>query len=84
MKLNIGILTFPIGESGNIPLSNLLEIIYPLSNDIYLITGNDGYRFFEDDKRIHAFGINHETGANILTRILKYIIAQWKMRKIKT
>ena len=33
-KSNIGILTFPISEAGNIPLSN------PSSNDFYLITGN--------------------------------------------
>ena len=85
-KPNIGILTFPISEAGNIPLSNLVDILQPLSNDIYLITGNDGYTFFKDDKRIHAYGIKHEMGANTFTRILKYIYAQlsisYKLTKI--
>jgi len=85
-KPNIGILTFPISEAGNIPLSNLVDLLQPLSNEIYLITGNDGYTFFKDDRRIHAYGIKHEMGANIFTRILRYIYAQlsisYKLAKI--
>ena len=86
-KPNIGILTFPISKTGNTPLSNLVDILYSLTNDLYLITGNDGYVFFKDDKRIHAYEIKHEMGANTFTRILKYIYAQlnisYKLLKIK-
>jgi len=78
-KPNIGILTAPIGARGNIPLSNLVDILYPLSNDIYLITGNAGYTFFKDDKRMHTYGIRHKSGANVFTRILKYFYAQLKI-----
>lgn len=85
-KQNIGILTFPISEAGNIPLSNLVDIVHPLSNDIHLITGNDGYTIFKDDKRIHTHGIRHERGKNVFTRILKYIYTQlrisYKLAKI--
>lgn len=85
-KPNIGILTFPIIEAGNIPLSNLVDILGPLSNDLYLITGNDGYTFFKEDIRIHTYGIRHETGANVFTRILKYMYTQlrisYKLAKI--
>jgi glycosyltransferase involved in cell wall biosynthesis len=79
MKKNIGILTVPISEAGNNPLSNLTDIVYSLSNDTYLITGNDGYTFFKDDKRIHAYGINHEMGANTFTRILRHIYTQLRI-----
>ena len=78
-KQNIGILTFPISEAGKIPLSNLVDILYPLSNDLYLITGNDGYDFFKEEKRIHTYGIWHESGANAFTRIIKYIYTQLKI-----
>ena len=78
-KPNIGILTFPISESGNIPLSNLVDILCSLSNDLYLITGNDGYIFFEDDKRIQTCGIRHERGTNVFTRILRYIYTQLRI-----
>jgi len=38
-QLNIGIVTFPLLKSGITPLSNLVDILYPLSGDFYLITG---------------------------------------------
>jgi len=78
-KPNIGVITFPISEAGNIPLSNLVDILEALSNNFYLITGNDGYTFFKDDKRIHAYGIKHERGTNSFTRIIKYIYVQLKI-----
>jgi glycosyltransferase involved in cell wall biosynthesis len=76
---NIGILTFPISEAGNIPLSNLVDILQPLSNNLYLITGNDGYRFFEDYEGVHTYGIEHESGKNVITRVTKYIYTQLKI-----
>ena len=85
-KQSIGILTEPISESGNIPLSNLVDILHSLSNNIHLITGNDGYMFFKEDTRIHTYGIEHERGTNVFTRILKYIYTQlnisYKLAKI--
>ena len=78
-KPNIGILTPPISKAGNIPLSNLVNIVYSLSNDIYLITGNDGYTFFKDDKRINTYGIRHKSGTNVFTRIIKYIYTQLRI-----
>ena len=85
-KQNIGILTFPISEAGNIPLSNLVDILYPLSNELYLITGNDGYIFFKEDTRIHTHGIRHRGGKNAFTRIIRYIYTQlrisYKLAKI--
>ena len=85
-KANIGVLTTPISEAGNIPLSNLVDILYPLSNDIFLITGNDGYTFFKEDKRVHTYGIKHERGKNVFMRILKFVYTQlrisYKLAKI--
>ena len=76
MKKNIGILTMPISEAGNTPLSNLVDIVYPSSNDTYLITGNDGYTFFKGDKKIHTYGIRHRRGANAFTRVIKFVYTQ--------
>ena len=78
-KSNIGILTFPISKTGCIPTSNFVDILYLLSNDLHLITGNDGYVFFKDDKRIHAYGIKHETGGNIITRVTNFIYTQLRI-----
>lgn len=78
-KSNIGIITFPISDAGNIPLSNLIDILHSLSSNLYLITGNDGYTFFKEDKRIHTYGVKHEKGKNTFTRILRYIHTQLKI-----
>ena len=78
-KGNIGILTFSISKAGCIPTSNLVDILDSLSNNLYLITGTDGYIFFKDDKRIQTYGIKHERGTNAFTRILRYIYTQLKI-----
>ena len=80
-KPNIGIVTVPILKSGIIPLSNLIEIIYPLSNDLYLI-GNNDYTFCKEDEKIHTYGIRHESGKNVITKVVKHIYAQLKISYI--
>lgn len=76
---NIGIITFPIAANGNIPLSNLIDIVYSLSNNLYLITGNDGYQFFRFDKRLKVFCVEHKSGLSPLSRICKYIHTNLKI-----
>ena len=78
-KPNIGILTFPIGKAGISPLSNLIDILYPLSDDICLITGNAGYDFFKENRNIYVYGIRHERGASVFTRIIRYIYTQLRI-----
>jgi len=83
-KFNIGVLTFPISKSGITPLSNLINILYPLSNELHLITGNAGYDLFKKDKRnkkerIKVYGITHKKGTNPLTRIVRYLITQLRI-----
>jgi glycosyltransferase involved in cell wall biosynthesis len=75
-KKNIGIVTFPTSDAGILPLSNIVDILYPLSSNIYLITGNAGYNFFRKNEKIHVYGVKHETGRNILRRVLKYLYTQ--------
>ena len=79
-------ITFPISKAGIIPTSNLLEILCSIFNDIYLITGNDGYNYFKEDDRFIIFGIKHEKGSSIFTRIINYFLTQlkisYKMMKI--
>jgi glycosyltransferase involved in cell wall biosynthesis len=51
-KPNVGILTPPVSLGANTPLSNLVDVVHPNANDIYLITGDAGYQRFKDDKRV--------------------------------
>jgi len=77
---DIGILTFPVSNSGIIPLSNLINIMFANSNKTYLITGNEGYeRFKNDEKVFHCYGVKHTSGSGIISRVIKYCITQLKI-----
>ena len=75
-RQNIGIVTFPISEAGVVPLRNLVDIAYPLTDNLYLLTGNAGYSFFKQEQRIRVNGIQYNLGSNILTKIVRYAFAQ--------
>lgn len=74
--MRICIVTFPISEAGNIPLSNLVDILHSFSSRIYLMTGDAGYSLFKEDKRIYAFEVKHKARISLLMRILGYIATQ--------
>lgn len=76
---NVGIITIPISKSGIVPLSNLITIISSFSKNIFLITGNEGYNFFRNDKRLKIMGFSHHYHEFFLKRIYYYLILQLKM-----
>jgi glycosyltransferase involved in cell wall biosynthesis len=78
-SLNICIVTFPISEAGITPLSNLIDILRPLSGRIHLITGNAGYAFFGENRQIHTYGVKHEKRTKTFTRVINYILTQLKI-----
>jgi len=80
--MKLGVITFPIskaGFSGIYPLESLINILYHLSGDIYLITGDFGFEYFKNNDKVNLFGINYESESNSFLRILKYISIQIKM-----
>lgn len=79
IKKSICITTFAISNSGLIPLSQYIEVLYPLSKELYLITGNAGCDFFKKDTRFHTYGIYHESKENIIANICNYVLAQLKL-----
>lgn len=78
-KINVGILNFPISEAGITPLSNLINILCPISDHIYLLAGNAGYNIFKNDKRIHLYEIVHKRETKAIRIILNYLHTQLKM-----
>lgn len=77
--MRIGVITFPISKAGNIPVSNLVDVLDPSLNDIYLITGNAGYNFFKGKENIHTYGIRHNVSVNAFSRVIGYILTQLKI-----
>ncbi len=79
-KHSIGVVTFPISEAGAIPLANLVGILCPLFHKVCVITGNEGGAFLEkDNRKIYVINITHKLGANILTRIARFIRTQLRI-----
>jgi len=78
-KNRVCVITFPPMKAGLTPLSNLIDILSSSSDEIYLITGNDGYYHFIDNSNIHLYGIFHSTGNGSASRIKNYISTQFKI-----
>ena len=78
---NIGIVSFPLLESGAVPLSNLIEILHSLSENLYIISGNAATALSKRYKgdNIYIYLVNHEAGTNTFTRIVKFIYTQLRI-----
>jgi glycosyltransferase involved in cell wall biosynthesis len=78
-KANIGISAFPLPKIENRPLSQFIDVIYPLSKDIYVITGEGNIVSEDNLKKIHAHEIECKSGANIITKVVVYIRTQLRI-----
>jgi glycosyltransferase involved in cell wall biosynthesis len=78
-KRNICIVTLSISRSGLIPLSNFIDIFDAISDNLYLISVNDGYTYFRADNRVNSYGLIHKRGSNKLTRVINFIYSQFKI-----
>ena len=89
---NIGIVTFPLRQSGVAPLSNLIEILTPLAENIYVVSGNaaeyilNGQNVQSKDNT-HMCLIQHRSGQNTPSRILQFGWTQsklsWKIASLR-
>lgn len=77
---SVGVVTFPIAERGNVPLSNLVDILHSIFSYIYVVTGNEGtVTPKKNSDRICLFKIQHRGGANVFARIPNYIYTQLRL-----
>ncbi|MDO8872116.1 MAG: glycosyltransferase family 4 protein [Methanoregula sp.] len=75
-KYRVGILTAPTEKASVPAISNLIEILKPLSNTLTLVTGNASYNFFKNDKNIFIFDISYRIEGNPVKKILNYFFSQ--------
>ena len=76
----IGLAILPRPSGANIcPVSNLIEILSNFTRErIPLVTGGT-LRVFESDVRVRFCGVEHRSGNNVASRILRYIKMQMRM-----
>jgi glycosyltransferase involved in cell wall biosynthesis len=78
-KLNIGIVTSPfLLKAGIPPLSNLINLLAPFSNDLYVISGNAGIAL-SNEKKIHLYLTESNQEKNICIKVIKYLLANLKV-----
>nr|WP_320161279.1 glycosyltransferase family 4 protein [uncultured Methanoregula sp.] len=75
-KYRVGILTSPSEKASVSPISNLIQILKPISRSILLITGNAGYDFFKNDTSISSYDTSHPMEENPIKTIINFIRAQ--------
>ena len=77
--LNICLVTNPREKAGVSPLSNFISILYPLSNVLHVITGNEGIIACKKYSGVHCHSILFKQKTHILTRISNHICLQLKI-----
>ncbi|MFZ2414930.1 MAG: glycosyltransferase family 4 protein, partial [Minisyncoccia bacterium] len=74
---NIGIITKPISKASIVPLSNLIDILRPFSDTIYVITGGEGMRLMQkDDAGVFVLGVKYTKKDNVIIKIAYHIETQ--------
>lgn len=69
----VGILTSPLYQAGNIPLSNLIRVLSDVSEGISLVTGNEAFEHFRNDRRVRTHGIRFVPGRGAIPRMVKHL-----------
>lgn len=78
-QLDIGIVTSPfLLKAGVPPVSNLIDILSSFSNDLYLVSGNDGIAL-SNKNGIHICLIEHKQEKNICSKVMKFLLSNLKI-----
>ncbi|NLL11556.1 MAG: glycosyltransferase family 4 protein [Methanomicrobiales archaeon] len=75
-KVKIGIYTAITEKASIPPISNLVEILEPISKFITLITGNAAYDFFKSVDKIKTFNNSHPINNRTIIKIYYYLRSQ--------
>lgn len=85
-RLNICVVTFPRPKAGVIPLSNLVDILGHISDNLSIITGNEGSILFNEKCFLYNYSFDYYPNNNIYSKIFNYFTLQlnisWQILKI--
>lgn len=78
-KKRVGLFTPPIEKAGLIPLSNFIDLLSTVSDNISIISGNERLSLIKRPNVGHYAFLSHTTGKNSFSRILKFLFLQIKI-----
>lgn len=76
---SICVITFPRPKAGIVPLENFLGVMSHFSDQLFVITGNEGYRSCSELKDISVFSTNYNTSSFFLLNVVNYFLLQFKI-----
>jgi glycosyltransferase involved in cell wall biosynthesis len=77
---SIGVVTWPILKAGVVPLQQLIEILYPLSSELYVITGGAAREMAMKAKPgARMYLVEQRSTSNRFVRIVKNVFTQLKI-----
>jgi len=84
MKINVCIVTLPLGEAGYTPLSNLVNLLSRLANKVYVVSGGAALEKLENSKLdtdVQAIKVIHRVSSKLLMRIINHLRTQLKIMR---
>ena len=78
-KINVSIVTFPLGQASYTPLSNLINLFSQLANRVYAISGDAALENINLDFNVQTMRVTHKVNSVVIMRIINYIHTQLKI-----
>jgi len=82
-KKKLALANFPGSKARFKIVSDLIEILEPISDGLYVITSKEFKEAFSNDN-CELIGISHKKGKNPISRVIKFIFTQIKIAKCLT
>lgn len=82
MKTTVCIVTFPLGESGYTPLSNIIKVPSRISNRVYVVSGGAAVEKLVNsnfDSHVQVMNVVHRISLKLWMRIANYLHTQLKI-----
>lgn len=78
MKVNVSIVTSPLPQASQAPLSNLVKLFSMVAYRVYVVSGGAA-EYFKFDANVEPIIVPYKVSSNILLKILKYMHTQLKI-----
>lgn len=82
MRKKIGLIRFPPSSSGVYQLKNFVEIIEPITEELYVVSNNEFLNNLKSEENIRKFRVEYNSGNNMFIRTFNRLIVQIKIARI--
>lgn len=77
--MSIGIITLPAFKPGNVPSSNLVNVLCALSGSVYVITDNKRNVTIGENKEVYIYTIEYKEKENLFASVVNHALTELKI-----